>query len=141
MSDEPFDALAWAKRAADALRACHNWMQGEFSDSDFDQDGQLSEADAAAFSAAYDADKAIAAIALMRWQSWQPISEAPVCDFIEKEAPKCLVYGKGVGVHMGRAWRYPGGEAKAQAFGFHGDWPLTHFCNLPTPPKDPADEQ
>lgn len=69
--------------------------------------------------------------------SWQPIQEAPFSDLLlERDRPKpCLVYGKDCGVQMGRAWRYPDGEATGQAFGFCGDWEITHWMPLPEPPK------
>lgn len=68
---------------------------------------------------------------------WMPIETALVAerDFLE-DVVRCLVYGPQIGVQVGRAWRYPDGTVRAQAFGFHGDWEITHWMPLPAPPKE-----
>jgi hypothetical protein len=67
---------------------------------------------------------------------WKPICEAPFWNMLDSPSPgECLVYSEEFGVKMGRAWRYPDGEAFADANGFHGDWKITHFHELPEPPK------
>jgi len=75
--------------------------------------------------------------ALATKSEWMPIETAPVAerDFLE-DVVRCLVYGPQIGVQVGRAWRYPDGTVRAQAFGFHGDWDITHWMPLPAPPKE-----
>lgn len=67
--------------------------------------------------------------------SWQPIATAPLCEFGDDMPTSCLVYGPGLGVHMGRVWRYSDGSAHGQAYGFHGEWNITHWHALPEPPE------
>lgn len=75
--------------------------------------------------------------ALAAQSEWMPIETALVAekDFLE-DVVRCLVYGPQIGVQVGRAWRYPDGTVRAQAFGFHGDWEITHWQPLPAPPKE-----
>lgn len=69
--------------------------------------------------------------------NWLPIESAPTVDpgDTSAEIPTVLVWGEGIGIHMGRAWRYPDGEIRATAHGFYGDWKFTHWMPLPEPPK------
>lgn len=66
---------------------------------------------------------------------WQPIETAPVVEFADDSPQTCLVYGPEIGVQMGRAWRYSNGEARGRASGFYGDFAITHWMDLPEPPK------
>ena len=76
-----------------------------------------------------------AALSTPEPQGWRPIAEARmVSDFLHDSPDRCLVYGE-MGVAMGRAWRYPGGEPCAQAAGFNGEWKISHWMPLPEPPK------
>lgn len=69
---------------------------------------------------------------------WRPIAEAPVSsDPMLGDVEDCLVYGPEIGRKMGRAWKYADGKVRAQAYGFHGDWKITHFQPLPEPPAAP----
>lgn len=69
---------------------------------------------------------------------WRTIDSAPTSiDPMLGDVKDCLVYGPEVGRKMGRAWRYPDGRAKAQAYGFHGEWEITHWQPLPEPPAAP----
>ena len=66
---------------------------------------------------------------------WLPIESAPESsDFMLSDVPDCLVYGPEIRTKMGRARRYPDGRVEAQAYGFHGEWEITHWQPLPTPP-------
>jgi len=67
--------------------------------------------------------------------NWQLIETAPVADLIDNPPTRCLVWSKDFGIQMGRAWRYPDGEACAQGDGHNGEWNVTHWMPLPEPPK------
>jgi len=67
---------------------------------------------------------------------WNPIENAPIRDLLRDGPLRCLVYGPEIGVKMGSVWRYseespPGASADA----FIGDWKITHFADLPSPPN------
>lgn len=66
---------------------------------------------------------------------WQPIAEAPFADFTATYPLECLVFAPRIGVTLGRVWRYADGEAAANANGYHGEWGITHYMQLPEPPK------
>lgn len=70
--------------------------------------------------------------------NWQTIDTAPTSDdaFLRDVEP-CLVFGPAIGMKIGRAWRYPDGESRADAEGFHGEWLITHWMPLPEPPSTP----
>ena len=70
--------------------------------------------------------------------NWQTMDKAPISNnaFLSDVKP-CLVFGPEIGVKIGRAWRYPDGEARADAGGFHGNWLITHWQPLPQPPSTP----
>jgi len=67
--------------------------------------------------------------------NWKTLDAAPVWDYQMGSPPTCLVYGPDIGVKTGRAWKYPDGEAVAQADGFHGQWLITHWMPLPEKPE------
>lgn len=67
--------------------------------------------------------------------NWQPIESAPVIQGWLDGPPRCLVYSKEFGIQMGRAWRYPNGDARGQGDGFNGEWNVTHWMPLPEPPE------
>ena len=87
-----------------------------------------------------EAEEIAAAIRALasRAGGWRPIAEAPVSsDPMLGDVEDCLVYGPEIGRKMGRAWKYADGKVRAQAYGFHGDWKITHFQPLPEPPAAP----
>ena len=45
------------------------------------------------------------------------------------------VYGAAIGVHMGKVHVYPDGHRLCRADGHHGDWGITHWQPLPSPPS------
>lgn len=58
---------------------------------------------------------------------WQPIETAETRDGV-------LLYSPKFGTQMGRTYRHSNGEVTAVAYGFHGDWEITHWMPLPPPP-------
>jgi hypothetical protein len=67
---------------------------------------------------------------------WHPISEAPVRDLLNEGPFRCLVYGPDIGVKMGSVWRHSEDSSSgASADSFCGDWNITHFADIPSPPN------
>lgn len=68
---------------------------------------------------------------------WKKISEAPFANMVDIQPLDCLVYSKKIGgVRHGRVWSYFDGECVGQAYGYSGEWEITHFMEMPEPPND-----
>lgn len=73
------------------------------------------------------------------WLNWKRISEHPKMSEDETihGPPRVFVYGKQMGHYeFGRVYHYPDSHIRAQAEGFHGDWGITHYAELPEGPTD-----
>lgn len=72
--------------------------------------------------------------------TWRLIGDAPTLNPGSETAPRVLVYGPTIGMHIGTVGRWPdnlGGELFGGIEGFHGsmrDWGVTHFAALPEKP-------
>lgn len=71
---------------------------------------------------------------------WKPLDTAPKVEPLDSPATVLLWVadggGKGSGCHaFGRVYRYADGTTRAVASGFSGEWNVTHWMPLPTPPN------
>jgi hypothetical protein len=68
---------------------------------------------------------------------WKHLSEHPLMADTHPFAPRVLVYSEKIpGVEFGRVYRYPDGHISATAEGYHGDWNITRWAEIPDGPED-----
>jgi len=70
---------------------------------------------------------------------WRPIETAPTVD-PWYNATRCLVFGN-CGIAFGKVYVYEDGTREGQAEGFSGDWKITHWMPLPSPPGELAEQE
>jgi hypothetical protein len=68
---------------------------------------------------------------------WKEIAEHPLTEHEMRSAPRVLVWGERTGVQFGHVYHYADGYLRAQAEGYHGEWGITHYAEVPAPPTRP----